>query len=410
VSLIDEVRADLLVQDSDALLPPLRRGQGLAVDDVVEVTPLASGRAVASARLADGRTLLVPLTHAGTWRRATPDDAMSMSALDAPEPLQVHRLRTCPTVDPLRERGIDVDMSNDVRIIDDRVVAKWQLFREPGSMAGPRMVAHLDAAGFAEMPDPIATVSWGEELVASFTAYLPGAEDGWEWMLQDVREHVNGRVPPPEWPQELGALTGRLHAAAAASTPVIPQPVTRGGLDDLARHFRALTHARVDAEMTAALDPWRSRFQDACALLESATDVEVMPLHGDLHPGQFLRWREGIVVSDFDGNPLLPSRERALPGPTAYDVAGLLRGLDHVAIAAARRADTPDAVDRGRAWARAARERALAAYEQVAGVPDIDRALLSAFESLSPLHEAVYAATYLPRWRYVPLTVLAGGW
>jgi hypothetical protein len=36
----------------------------------------------------------------------------------------------------------------------------------------------------------------------------------------------------------------------------------------------------------------------------------------------------------------------------------------------------------------------------------LDVGLLEALETLSPLHEAVYASTYLERWRYVPLTVL----
>lgn len=62
----------------------------------------------------------------------------------------------------------------------------------------------------------------------------------------------------------------------------------------------------------------------------------------------------------------------------------------------------------GRAWAQRAREDALAAYLDVEGVPSLDVSLLEALETLSPLHEAVYAAEYLPRWRYVPLAVLRG--
>ncbi|MBM3687757.1 MAG: hypothetical protein FJW85_12275 [Actinobacteria bacterium] len=408
--LLDEVRGDLAGQPADALLPPPRRGLGLDWTSIDDVAPLGDGAAVAILRLSDQRDVFVPLVHDGHWRRAEPGDAMSGSGLHAEPPLLVHIINPAPELTDLDERTVDVDMSNDIRVIGESVVAKWQFVAEPGSMAGPRMVEHLAEAGFTEMPEPLATVSWHDRLVIAYSRFLPQALDGWDWMLDDVRRMLEGEAEAPTWPALLGALTGRLHAAAATPTAVVPEPVTRADLAPLARHYRQLLAADLDPQMREALAPWTERFERACASVEAATSAQVIPVHGDLHPGQFLRWRDGIAIGDFDGNPLLPAEDRGVPGPTAHDVAGLVRGLDHVAIAAARRVDDPDALEAGRRWARAARDEALTAYLGVGGVPTLDLSLLEALESLSPLHESVYSSTYLPRWRYVPLAVLRGGW
>ncbi|MGI9197864.1 MAG: hypothetical protein ACR2KE_10430, partial [Candidatus Nanopelagicales bacterium] len=268
------------------------------------------------------------------------------------------------------------------------------------------------ATGFTEMPRPLATVTWHDELLASLSAYLPGAEDGWDWMLRDIADYLTGSADAPQWASDLGLLTARMHACAATPSDVIPAPVSRGDLRPLAAHYRRLLDAidGLDDDLHQALAPWDRRLEDAARVLASAEDIELIPLHGDLHAGQFLRSPETCVINDFDGNPLLPPEQRGAPGPTAHDVAGLLRSLDHVAISAARRIEDPSALPRAREWAAQARVEALEAYESQDGVPALDRQILGALESLSPLHEAVYAATYLPRWRYVPLAVLAGGW
>lgn len=407
--LLDEVRADLAPVPADDLLPPQRRGRGVTATAIENVALLAPRTAVAQMRLADGRAVIVPLVKDGRWRRAEARDAISASASSASAPFEVSMSNPLPVMHGRAERAIEVDMSNELRVIDDAVVAKWQFALEPGSLAGPRMVEHLAQAGFDEMPAPLGYVTWNDCLIVSYTGFLPDAHDGWDWMLDDVLRMLSGESAAPEWPARLGALIGRLHAAAVRPTSEFPAPVGRANLTPLADHYRHLLAADLDPELREALTPWSDRLDDALAIVASASDAQVIPLHGDLHPGQFLRWREGTYVGDFDGNPLLPAVERGLPGPTAHDVAGLLRGFDHVAIAAARRlADAKD-LPTGRAWAQQARADALAAYLDVEGVPSLDVPLLEALETLSPLHEAVYAAEYLPRWRYVPLAVLRGG-
>ena len=410
MTLLDSVRVDLQGIPADELVPALRRGRVADIEQVIDAALLAKGSAIAAVRLVDGRELFIPMVHEGRWRRAEPADGISMTAFAAPSPLHVEHVNAFPDLGARHERGLDVDMTNDVRIIDNAVAVKWHFQRRPRSLIGPRITAHLSAAGFTDIPQPLATLTWRDDLVATADRFLPHAEDGWDWMLEDVRRMLADQAPAPAWAGEIGRLTARMHAASARPTHVIGQPVSHASLADLAPHFRGLIDEPLDPQTHDAVQRWRGRFIDACEVLAEAQDVEVMPIHRDLHPGQFLRWRDGIAICDFDGSPTIPAELLNLRGPTAQDVTGLLRGLDHVAIAAARRVDDPVALSHARAWAREARAEALAAYLSSPDVPSLDEDVLAALESLSPLHEAVYAARYLPRWRYVPLAVLDGGW
>ena len=65
-------------------------------------------------------------------------------------------------------------------------------------------------------------------------------------------------------------------------------------------------------------------------------NINAIHSHGDLHVGQVLKWRGGLAVTDFDGNPTLtgPTLE-----PTARDIAQLRTSLLHVGEIANRRTD-----------------------------------------------------------------------
>jgi maltokinase len=140
----------------------------------------------------------------------------------------------------------------------------------------------------------------------------------------------------------------------------------------------------------------------ALAPLATAAPTPLTLVHGDLHVGQVLRHDRGYAVTDFDGNPVLPSTERSRPQPPARDVAGMLRSLDHVGRIANRRT-AGQHVDRVDAWIAATRAAFLAAYDG----PLLDERLLRPFEVEQECRELVYAARHLPRWRYVPDAALA---
>ena len=423
--MLEQVRRDLLADRGDNLLPARRRGQEFRPVGVVEVATWMStaGRdcGVALVRLDDHRDVVVPVTNdEGSWRRARPGDGVSAAVLEATEPLTVDRLGALPPHDARSERELDADMSNDVVVVSEAIAVKWQFVAETNQLAGPRLAAHLAAVGFDRTPTPLATVMWGDRLIASATAYLSGASDGWDWMATDLLAYLVDGAPRPRWPGEVGSLVAEFHRSCATASAVFPEPVTTSAsLAPLAEYYRDLLAEipALDDEMRAALLPWMERFEHAVQTVEEARDVSVMPIHGDLHIGQIWRWSGGLVVGDFDGNPLLSAEHRADPGPAAFDLACLLRSFDHVALVVARRLGEVQRTDlqaAAFAWVREARVELLTAYDdeadRIGSDSVLDLLLLHAFEALSPLHEAVYAATYLPRWRYVPLGVLKNGW
>ena len=129
----DEVSRDLAGSSVDALVPALRAGAFLAWVDVEDVAELGPRSAVGIIRMSDDRMIIVPLVNDGRWRRAEASDAISLDVLLAQAPLVLRQVNAAPDLSAYRERSIDVDMSNDVRVIDDTLVAKWQLLDEAGS-------------------------------------------------------------------------------------------------------------------------------------------------------------------------------------------------------------------------------------------------------------------------------------
>jgi len=131
----------------------------------------------------------------------------------------------------------------------------------------------------------------------------------------------------------------------------------------------------------------------------------VIRTHGDLHVGQILRWRGGYAVVDFDGPPTGGSTWE----PAVRDVAQLRTSLLHVGQIANRRTA-------GRhlgellEWGRASADALLDAYRTglaVRGLAHLlDERLLRPYELAQECRELVYAARFLPRWRYAPMGVL----
>jgi len=416
----ERLAATLSQQGADVVLPPLRHGQRLGPAALVDAVALPEGM-LALAELADGGRVLAPMVEgASGWRRAVPGDGVSARLLLAQEPLLVKGFGAELTPFAGPERSLTVDQTNDSVVVGEQVLVKWQVAVSDAPAVAPLILAHLRAVGFAATTPCVATVSWGDLLVAQVLEYLPGAQDGWDWMVDELVEALaRGDELSTSWPGEVGRLLGSFHWAMATPSALLPDPVVSvADLAPLQTYFAGLLVEadRLDAEMRVALDPWRPRLEAGLEVVAAARAAPALRIHGDAHVGQVLRWRGGLVLGDFDGNPLLAPEHRADPGPTAYDVASMLRALDHVALVAARRLsdsghgdEDPAAAGRLRAWSVWASSAFLAGYHEVGPVELLDDQLVEAFADLSVLHEAVYAATYLPRWRHVPLAVLAGG-
>jgi maltokinase len=272
--------------------------------------------------------------------------------------------------------------------------------------------AHLVAAGFDEMPAPLGNASWqhanGVAPLVSIDAYLPDARDGWDWYVELLERSLEDRsLDAVEPAAALGAITARLHGALATPTDVLPVPSAAAGEDTIAGWQRN-AEADLDAAIASIDGDEGSRLRERAEavreeLLELRGKTISIPIHGDLHVGQFLRWQGGLAVSDLDGDPLGPG---TLEGPSAKDVASLVQSLDHVGRIVERRRGRPVA-----AWIREASDACLEAYRgelaTLGASALFEERLVRPFRVAQELHEFVYAARYLPSWRYVPDRALA---
>ncbi len=306
------------------------------------------------------------------------------------------------------ERAIEVDQSNESIVVGGMAVVKRSVWMTPGNERPRVLPAHLLAAGFDEMPAPLGNASWehpdGQTPLASIAAYLPEARDGWDWYVELLERSLeDGSADAVEPAVALGAITARLHIALATPTDVLQAPT-------VAADEHAVVEARrnAEADLEAALSSivgdegmWLresvTRIREELDALEVRETVTI-PIHGDLHVGQFLEWKGGLAVSDLDGDPLGPG---TLAGPPARDVASLVQSLDHVGRIVERRRRGSVA-----SWIHAASDACLRAYRSELadrGASSLlDEGLLRPLRVAQELHELVYAERYLPGWRYVP--------
>ncbi|WP_066948616.1 hypothetical protein [Microtetraspora fusca] len=326
-----------------------------------------------------------------------------------PHPFSVRAFRPLPTPPP-GERAITVDQTNHSVIAGESVVVKWFPRPSRAPQPAPDLLAHLSA--FSRTATPYAAVYWKDALVALVTAYLPEARDGWEWCVDEAEAGRTG------FAAELGALAAELHLAMATPSPVFPEPVRLAPdgksdagawaerAEEALRDALALTDGEDGAWLTSRADELRREL----APLATAGPTPLIRIHGDLHVGQILRWRDGYAVVDFDGNPTVSAEA---PGggayqPAARDLAQLTTSVDHVGqVAILRRGANPERVAEWVAEARAAIDAAYAAGLTEAGRSDLlDRSLVRPFEVEQECRELIYAARHLPRWRYAPMGVL----
>lgn len=402
---------------------PARRAQdatpAVAPLAVLDELPLPGGCRVLVVRDGAGVLYTVPVTGPGTDRAAPGDGAAAaLVGLLGPGPARVGsfelvRRYAAPATG---EQAVTADQTNESVVVGGTAVVKWTVRPTTDPHPAPHRLAQLTAAGFTGMPRLWGLLLWhdprqaGSEpvLLATVSDYLPGATDGWEWAVDDLRAVAAGDVRPPDDTapaQAIGRLTAELHLglAGAGTRPATPAEVAAWharALADLDRALQVVTGAE-----GARLSGYADRVRRRLAPLAAAAGTPVGAGHGDLHVGQVLRSGDRYLVTDFDGNPVLAPAERTAPAPAALDVAGMLQSLDHVARVVLHR--TPG-VDAGVVldWVSRAQAAFLAAYRSgigAAGRGDLlDGRLLGALRVQQEVREHLYAVAHLPHWRYVP--------
>jgi maltokinase len=409
-------------------LLPMHRAEGddqpVGVPTLVDAQPLGDGLVLVVVADEGHRTYPVPLAVGeARVRRALPGEGASealVALMNAPDGTVAgfevttwhHDLAT-------GERGISVDQTNESVILGDRAVVKWTFLADEGPHPAPAMLDELDRSAFAGMPRPWGALQWrppdgsASRLLALVVGYVPGAVDGWTWAVDDVRRAVAGSEEDhaEAGARAVGQLVADFHRALAhTARPATHTEATAWRTGALADLDRALEVTRGDAHLLLArhADAVRATFDSIPA---GATPV--MRVHGDLHVGQVLRHHTAhrrdpsYVVTDFDGNPVVPAAQRLAPQPAALDVAGMAQSFVHAGLVV--RKHNP-ALDQGavRRTAELARAAFVDAYRQRLGEQAdlLDIRLLLPFSLRQVCREFTYAATHLPRWSYVPEAAL----
>ncbi|MDZ7886890.1 MAG: glucosamine kinase [Mycobacterium sp.] len=383
----------------------------------VDLLALDDGHALAIVER-DGSLSALPVVRTpGGWQRATAGDgtadALVRLLAQAPGHSSHGRFSVVSwTGRYLRglERPITVDQTNESVIVGEQAVVKWATHLQPGPHPAPGRLATLTAAGFTAMPSPWGVVTWtpehgDETLVATVNGYLPGAVDGWTWAKElFIAAAASGDLAEvAATSRALGAVVADLHAALGMTSSRSTSQDAKRWRDSA---FDTLGEARLLAGPANALllTEHAENIEQILNGLSELVDVPVLDAHGDLHVGQVLRADELLVITDFDGNPVLPPAERVLPVPAAVDLAGILQSLAHVAIVAVKRSEL--GADALAETDRVSRAELYGAYiDRLTQCGHADLHLgtaVGAFRLQQVLREIVYAGRHLPRWMYVP--------
>lgn len=327
-------------------------------------------------------------------------------------------------------RPLGIDQSHTSMVLDEDRLLKLYRRLEPGPNPEVELASVLPATlvpafigAIRYVAKPASGTGQGTD-VAIVQRFVPGAVDEFERLADRLAAWLRAGSPAPGLAEVLADVgpVGRTVAALHAALRGLRGPALRAraaSAADIERWSRRASRAlpavfraieRVDPDLAADI---RARRDDIELALRPITDAApgmlISRIHGDLHLGQLVRDGERLLVVDLEGDPTRSVRERRRRDTPLRDVASMLRSFDHIARSAIRRSGIGDAPPAADEWLHAARTGFLDAYGEElrarGAEPDLDPRLLHALEVEKELGEFVYAATYLPAWRYAP----AGG-
>jgi trehalose synthase-fused probable maltokinase len=313
-------------------------------------------------------------------------------------------------------RKIGGEQSNTSLVVGDALILKH--FRRLAPGLNPDLEITRFLTETAEFPHTPALAGWLEyeadagepATLAVVQRLVADARDGWEWMLDAMRDARRRATTLPAL-RRLGEVTAQLHLALAQApaslAALAPEPVTDADLARWAAAVTAQLEAAREAAPPAAGIP-RPAAEDVAAALGALRGRAKTRHHGDFHLGQTL-YRESTgawTIIDFEGEPLRPLAERRRKHAPLRDVAGLLRSIAYAA-ETIRSAGPEPWID---AWERDARAAFLDGYLARAGrapfLPDDEaasRRAIAAFELEKAAYEVVYEANNRPAWIGIPL-------
>jgi trehalose synthase-fused probable maltokinase len=311
-------------------------------------------------------------------------------------------------------RPVGVDQSNSSVVFGESLILKAFRRVEPGVNPELELLRFLSERGFPH----IAPLSgWyeiqGRQIDATLgilQEYLAGARDGWELVLDAIRDDADGLL---DRLRALGEVTGELHTALG-SEPNDPafsphEPSTESLALLTADVDEQIERLFVDLPDRDVLAPVAGRGQDVRERLQMLSHIgaggRVIRTHGDLHLGQTMLTDRGWVILDFEGEPARPLPERRLKRSPLRDVAGMLRSFSYAAAGARilRGTEPPDG------WEDRARETFLDGYHERVDstlLPPGQQAtdqLLAVFELEKAIYELRYELNNRPDWVGIPV-------
>ena len=371
---------------------------------------------------------------------------------------------------PLEEiKLVTTEQSNSSIIYDRHAILKC--FRRIVAGVNPDVEVSrflTTRAGFRHTPAMLGSIAYVsangvEHSLGLLQAFVPNAGDAWEHTLVELGRFLSAVLNRDIFPddvlvdetrrltaklldeiKQLGTLTGEMHIAFAsdpndpdfAPRPLTPNQVTAwqtsihvesnailGELEQRAGQLPPVQQGAVAALLDA-----RPRIEQRIAQLAALGEagLVITRYHGDYHLGQVLVSGQGLLILDFEGEPLRSLAERRAHSSPLKDVAGMLRSLSYAAYTAVISAESKalaipnptDPAERTRrrltawsnAWERCAREAFRDGYVHatrgaafVPHQPALRDTAIAVFELEKALYELNYELNNRPDWLPIPL-------
>ena len=343
-------------------------------------------------------------------------------------------------------RRITSEQSNTSVVIDGRLIHKHLRRIASGENPDVEVPEYLwTRTSFRNVPRPVGSLHYSgpgfpRALVGVTQVFVRNEGDLWTHVLEELAG-AGGTLPPSLLPllSDLGTVTGQLHAALASATPDLPAFCAEPVREEEVVRWQAgwdATYQRARLELPEGLDRLtpgaRALAEEVVRRLPSLPPKVALPremrfrdslrtrIHGDYHLGQVMRTATGLIILDFEGEPLRSLDERRAKQSPLKDVAGMLRSLDYAAHVSVRPPLPTRAVPSGdpsipEQTSRQAQDRFLEGYWSVAGSsrprwvdpkdPHLAR-LLEFFVTEKVLYELCYELRYRPAWTDIPLRAL----
>jgi maltokinase len=317
-------------------------------------------------------------------------------------------------------RPMGAEQSNSSVVLDERLVLK--AYRRLGAGPNPELeiLRFLTERAFPHIASLRGWYGHSGRLIDATLGivqdFLPGATDGWDLALADLREDPARFVARA---RALGEVTGRLHTVLGsenADPAFAPEETSAEALGLLTATVDEEIE-RVFLDLPDGLDvllPIRGRGEEVRERLRMLTKVgsagRVIRHHGDYHLGQVMLTADADwVVLDFEGEPARTLIERRRKRSPLRDVAGMLRSFAYVATASELLHGAPAPAG----WEAQVRTAYLDGYLEETdqsllppGRAAVER-LLSVFELEKAVYELRYELDNRPDWVKIPVAGIA---